>query len=545
MNELLTTQEMADADARAVALGVPSLTLMENAGRAVAGEAAKMVAPGGKIAVLCGPGNNGGDGFVAARLLRERGFDVRVACLVPVEELRGDAAEMAKRWDGALAAFEPGSIKNATVVIDAIFGAGLNRPVPREAGQIIAHARRAGTIVLAVDVPSGLDGNTGAIQGTVFEAQRTVTFFRKKPGHLLLPGRTFCGDLVVEDIAIPEAVLTGTEKTRAATWQNDPSLWLERFPTLGPEAHKYQRGHAVLVSGPAFQTGACRMAARGALRIGAGLVTVASPPSALPENAAHLTAIMLNPVVDAPALAKLLADTRFTAVCIGPGAGARAETRDLVYSVLASGRASVLDADALNAFAAGSEQGSASPVGFGFTAKQKLPLPAPDDLFAAIAKRGDAVVMTPHHGEFARLFPDLVGIASKLESARAAAKRSGAILVYKGADTVIADPDGRAAINANAPPTLATAGSGDVLAGFITGLLAQGMPAFEAACAAVWLHGECANAFGPGLIAEDLPEMLPGVIAMLDGFARLEAHDIEGAQSWPTYNRSDQQSKTT
>ena len=585
MHELLTTEQMAEADRRAVSLGVPSLTLMEHAGRAVADEAAKMVAPGARIAVLCGPGNNGGDGFVAARYLRERGYDVRVSCLVPVEQLKGEAAEMTRRWAGPIESLPalqstrelpPGSrkqwdipdiLQSCDLVVDALFGAGLDRPLDGQAAELVLRLHHAGQDkapfqVLAVDVPSGLNGNTGRAEGPAVVATRTITFFRKKPGHLLMPGRALCGgSVVVADIGIPSAVLAtsasphsctqwgegwgegprqapsreaapdpnplpvrtggGDGDLAVAVYENHPDLWNEQFPWPRLAAHKYTRGHALVVSGPAFQAGAARLAARGALRIGAGLVTVASPPSALLENAAHLNAIMLKPCGSARDLNEILNDKRKNAVLIGPGAGVGEDTRELVLAALQSSSACVLDADALTSFAQLDDDGAGS-VGFGFTGATRPSSNHPETLFAAIRVRGGfpyRVVLTPHEGEFERLFPNLSG--SKLDRALAAAARSGAVIVLKGPDTVVAVPpedqhqQAAAAINANAPPTLATAGSGDVLAGFITGLLAQGMPAFEAACAAVWLHGECANRFGPGLIAEDLPEALPSVLRSL------------------------------
>ncbi len=515
--ELLTTAEMAEADRLAVAHGVPSLTLMENAGRAVAAEAAGMVPAGARIAVLCGPGNNGGDGFVAARLLAERGFAVSVFALRPIEALKGDAAVMARRWTGEvrpLASFlDPEGA--CSLAIDALFGTGYSGSLPSEieklvwAVLVVAAAKR----LLAVDVPSGVDATTGAVAEWSQHAVRTVTFFRRKLGHVLFPARALCGEIVVADIGIPDAVVT--ELSTRAVVNTCPRSYALAQSHGRAEVHKYTRGHAVVVSGPAFATGAARLGARGALRIGAGLVTVASPTTALIENAAHLTAIMLKPCNSAKALADLLADKRKNAVLIGPGAGVGEETLTLVEAALGSGAACVLDADALTSYATGKRDADDVPrVGFGFTKAAGATATGPEALFAAIkanAKR--AVVLTPHEGEFKRLFPDVTG--SKLERARKAAERSGAVVILKGPDTVIAAPDGFAHINDNAPPTLATAGSGDVLAGFVAGLLAQKMPAFEAACAAVWLHGECANLFGPGLIAEDLPEQLPKVLAAL------------------------------
>ena len=509
--ELLTTDQISQADRLAVAAGVPSLTLMENAGRAVADEAMAMVKPGSRVAVLCGPGNNGGDGFVAARLLKRASYDVRLHLLGDKAALKGDAAEMARWWDGPVRPMETHVLESMHLVIDALFGAGLARPLDGLAAQMVTAINDSSLPVLAVDVPSGLDGTTGSAPGPVVQATRTITFFRKKPAHLLLPGRALCGQTILADIGIPASVLTGDLASTAT--ENTPGLWQGSFPRPRLDAHKYTRGHALIVSGPAFHSGAARLAARGALRAGAGLVTVASPPSALPENAANLTAIMLTPCESPAALARLLEDTRKNALLIGPGAGVGSDTVEMTAAALRSHAAVVLDADALTSYAE-TKPNDGGPVGFGFTAARQTSATRPASLFELIHNRaGCQVVLTPHEGEFARLFPEVAG--SKLDRARSAAAQSGAIVVLKGADTVIAAPDGRAAINANAPPWLATAGSGDVLAGIVTGLLAQGMPAFEAACAAVWLHGDAAIVFGPGLIAEDIPEALPRVLAAI------------------------------
>lgn len=486
--ELLTSEQMGRADRLAVAGGVASLTLMEHAGRAVADEAAQMWAAGARIAVLCGPGNNGGDGFVAARHLRERGYDVRLALLGDRGALKGDAAAMAERYAGAIAPLSTFDLNGAQLIVDALFGAGLTRPLDGAAAAAVEAMNASGCPIIAVDVPSGLDGTTGTAAGPVVHARRTVTFFRRKPGHLLFPGREYCGVVRVADIGIPASVLSEIDPR---TWANAPGLWLSSFPRPRPAGHKYDRGHALVVSGPLAHTGAARMGARGALRVGAGLVTVASPPDALAVNAAHLTAIMLLPFEGASGLTQILSDRRKNAVLLGPALGVGAPARELVAAALASGAAAVLDADVLTSF-----EGNA-------------PM-----LASLIAAQTRPVVLTPHEGEFRRLFSALHQ-DSKLDRARAAAAESGAIVVLKGADTVIAAPDGRAAINENSPPWLATAGAGDVLGGFIAGLLAQGMPAFEAACAAVWLHGEAAAEVGPGLIAEDLPEELPAVLGKL------------------------------
>jgi hydroxyethylthiazole kinase-like uncharacterized protein yjeF len=493
--ELLTNAEMSRADRLAVAAGVPSLTLMENAGRAVAHEAALMAPAGARIAVLCGPGNNGGDGFVAARYLRDRGYEVRLSLLGDRDGLKGDAAAMAQRYAGAVMPVSGSELEGAQLIVDALFGAGLTRPLEGAAAAAVKAMNASGCPILAVDVPSGLDGTTGAATGPVVQALRTVTFFRRKPGHLLLPGRTYCGPVSVADIGIPASVLGEIEPR---TWANAPGLWLSVFPHPKLAGHKYDRGHALVVSGPLAHTGAARMGARGALRIGAGLVTVASPPDAVAVNAAHLTAIMLVPFEGGHGLAQILSDRRKNAVLLGPALGVGAATRELVTTALGSGAATVLDADAITSFA-----DEAAALGRAIAAMPSRP-----------------VVLTPHEGEFHRLFP-AIAKGSKLDRARAAAREIGAVVALKGADTVIAAPDGRAAINDNSPSWLATAGAGDVLGGFVAGLLAQGMPPFEAACAAVWLHGAAAADFGPGLIAEDLPERLPAVLAKLQ-FGRAE-----------------------
>ena len=487
--ELLTSEQMGRADGLAVSAGVPSLTLMENAGSAVADEAALMAPAAGRVAVLCGPGNNGGDGFVAARHLRGLGYDVTVALLGDRAALKGDAAAMAQRYAGTVAPLSTSSLEGAELIVDALFGAGLTRPLEGAAAAAVEAINRSGCPVLAVDVPSGLDGTTGIAAGAVVHAQRTATFFRRKPGHLLLPGREYCGLVRAADIGIPASVLI---EIAPRTCANAPGVWLPAFPRPSLAGHKYDRGHALVVSGPLAHTGAARLGARGALRIGGGLVTVASPPDALAVNAAHLTAIMLTPFAGASGLSQILSDRRKNAVLLGPALGVGAATRELVAAALGSGAATVLDADALTSF-----EGAATALGRAVAQAPTRP-----------------VVLTPHEGEFRRLFP-AVTQGSKLDRARAAARDSGAVVVLKGADTVVAAPDGRAAINENSPPWLATAGAGDVLGGFVAGLLAQRMPAFEAACAAVWLHGAAAADFGPGLIAEDLPERVPLVLAKL------------------------------
>ncbi|MGH6867637.1 MAG: NAD(P)H-hydrate dehydratase, partial [Methylocella sp.] len=430
----------------------------------------------------------------------------------------------AKSWPGKILAVDDLDIDSADLVIDALFGAGLVRDLDGRAKNLVLRlnewTKRTKKAILSVDVPSGIDGSSGQIRGAAISAARTVTFFRRKPGHLLLPGRIHCGGTIVADIGIPDHFLAAISPK---TFANCPAVWQRTFPVPGMNGHKYSRGHAVVLSGGLAQTGAARLAARGALRAGAGLVTIATPREALCVHAAALTAIMTRVCDNAEDLMSLLADRRKNTLVMGPGLGVGEKTRALVRAALspdgksgAPSHAVVLDADALTSFE--------------------------DDVFGLaqmIRRRSREVVLTPHDGEFARLFGhagqndqskwlgldmseqvllshfDGLHSKSKLDRARAAAALSGAEIVLKGPDTVVADPEGLATIAEDLPPWLATAGSGDVLAGIVGGLLAQVMPPFEAASAAVWLHGAAARHFGPGLIAEDIPENLPPVLRAL------------------------------
>jgi len=490
--EVLTTAEMEHADRLAIAGGTPGFALMLRAGQAVA-EAAMDLVEQGPILVVAGRGNNGGDGFVAATELVARGRSVSVILLCERETLQGDAALAARGWKGPVLPCNAIAIGAPALIIDALFGAGLNRPVKGDPLDIIEAINASGVPVLSVDLPSGINGTTGAVMGVAMRATETVTFFRRKPGHLLLPGRIHCGRVCLADIGIEAGVL---DEIRPLTFENIPELWRESFPVPRIDGHKYARGHAVVVSGDISATGAARLAARGALRAGAGLVTLASPRDALAINASALTAVMIRASDTAAEFADLLADKRLNACVIGPGAGVGERTRDLVLTALSTQRGLLMDADALTSFA-----------------------DAPNQLFDSIKSSGNPqVILTPHRGEFQRLFSEITNQnspLSKLEEARLAAERSGAVVLLKGPDTVVASPDGRAAIAANAPPWLATAGAGDVLAGMIGGFLAQGVRAFEAACMGVWMHGEAGSEAGPGLIAEDLPEVLPAVFRRL------------------------------
>jgi ADP-dependent NAD(P)H-hydrate dehydratase / NAD(P)H-hydrate epimerase len=478
---LLSVAQMTEADRAAIGAGTPGSLLMQNAGNAVAREITRRWSPR-PVTVLCGPGNNGGDGFVVANVLAQSGWPVRVALSGDRENLRGDARLHATRWSGGIERVAPTAIEGAALVVDALFGSGLSRRLDSQVVAALTAVTRCGLPLVAVDVPSGVMGDTGESVGAA-PAVCTVTFARKKPGHVLLPGRELCGEVVVADIGIPSAVL---ESLAIDTWENDPALWRTELPRAKSSGNKYTRGHALLCGGYPM-TGAARMAARAAARIGAGLTTIAVPEVAFSIYATALTSIMVQPLTQESDLARLLSDSRYTAFLIGPGAGVNDATRETALAILGTARPVLLDADAISVFASRAAE-------------------------LARAIHGPCV-MTPHEGEFERVF-DAQG--DKLGRARTAARQSGAVVVLKGADTVVAAPDGRAVVNTNAPASLATAGSGDVLGGLILGLLAQGMDAFLAAAAGVWMHGAAAAGFGPGLLAEDLPDLVPAVLRQLE-----------------------------
>ena len=475
--EILTVAEMTAADRAAIAAGASGGELMERAGTAVAQAIEARFSPR-PTAVLAGPGNNGGDGYVVARQLKAKGWDVWVEALA--EPRAGDAVAAAAQWDGQTLPIAE-SNRMADLFVDALFGAGLDRPLSGEALRLARASERMAGKVVAVDVPSGLSGDTGRPVGdAAFRAGLTVTFHRRKLAHVLEAGRAACGEVLVADIGLGD--------TPTTLFENTPDLWLGKFPWPGVGAHKHSRGRLIVVSGETWQTGAARLAARAGLRVGAGLVTLVSPPDALAVNAAHLEAVMLRPFENDVELEAIAADAE--AVVIGPAAGVNDATAGNVLALASTGAALLLDADALTVFR-----------------------DDPEELFSVL-DRDD--VLTPHPGEFERIFPGLLKTApERITAARAAAKRAAAVVLLKGPDTAIASPDGRAAVNLNGSPWLATAGSGDVLAGLIGGLQAQGMDSFEAACAGAWIHAAAAAAFGPGLISEDLPGLVPGVLKAL------------------------------
>ena len=473
---ILTPQEMRAAEDQLFSGGVDSFDLMKRAGNAVA-EFVHANWPEGRIQVLCGPGGNGGDGFIAAAALAKLWRDVDVFCLVPVGKLSGDAARAAAEWSGEVRPLEAAVDAPHDIVLDAIFGGGLSRPLEGITERL---ATRGGRVV-SVDVPSGIHGESARPLGACFRAEGTITFAALRPAHVLLPGAAYCGGVFVADIDVP---------VQTKLLENSPLLWGSRLPQPGQGSHKHARGHLAVVSGNIASTGAARLAGRAGLRAGAGLVTMLSPPDAVAVNASHLTAIMLREIADAGDLRQAIETV--STVILGPAAGINATTRENVESLLSSNAKAVLDADALTVF---SDDRDAF--------YQQL---RPDDL------------ITPHIGEFKRLFGDLLDTEpNKVEATRKAAKLAGCVVLLKGPDTVVARPDGTAIVNTHATRWLATAGSGDVLAGIAGGLIAQGVDTFTAAAMASWLHGEAGRRVGAGLIAEDLESELPDILSDLHG----------------------------
>ncbi|MEP7455016.1 NAD(P)H-hydrate dehydratase [Phyllobacterium sp. SB3] len=492
-NEILTPAEMGQADQATIKAGVHNgYRLMRNAGGAITRHLLRHHGDATEFHILCGPGNNGGDGYVVADILKSSGASVSL----------WESSRPTPGTDAALAAKDcPVEVQDiagfkptpGSVIVDALFGAGLNREVMGNVAAAIRLANASDCSRIAIDVPTGVDGLTGQVLGTAFHAHTTITFFRKKPAHLLYPGRTLCGNLIVAEIGIGDDVLNSIQPQ---CFENTPALWQSQLPETAENTHKYARGHVVAFSGGATSTGAARMSALAAARSGAGAVTILSPEEALAANAAHLTSIMLHKCENRHDLASFTETRKVAAFVLGPAFGIGDKAREFALTLLSETHAGlVFDADVITSFKDDRET-----------------------LFDMTAKSGDIrLVLTPHEGEFKRLFPELseTNTPSKVERARTAAKFAHAIVIYKGADTVIASPDGRAAINANGTPFLATAGSGDVLAGLTAGLMSQGMPAFEAACAAVYVHGAAAHELGFGLIAEELPATAGKIIGLL------------------------------
>jgi len=487
---LLTPEEVQQADAWTIKNGKPGAELMEAAGRAVADIIVDYVGTplevGGEVVVMCGPGNNGGDGFVAARHLDEWGYPVRVMSLDVSAAQSGDAKKMANRWHGPIEQIGDKPINGAAVIIDSLFGTGLNKPIEGEVADLLAEANATNAFRMAVDVPSGLNAKTGNTLGICFRADATVTFFHKKAGQVVAPGRFYCGGadhVHVADIGIPEAAL---EDVSPKNFSNEPGLWSAKYPFQGPASHKYDRGHLLVLGGKEPTLGASRLASMAALRAGAGLVTLAASSETYPIQAGALNDVMVRRFDSAFGFIGMMSDPKINTVLLGPGAGVGEKTAELVMQAVMKGRNLVLDADALTS------------------------LIGRYDVLANA--KGSDIVLTPHEGEFSRLFPEFDFKADRIDAARKAAAASGTTIVLKGVSTVVAAPDGRVSVASNAPSWLSVGGTGDVLAGMIASLLAQGMPAFEGASAAVWLHGEAGMKAGRGMIASDLLKQIAAVL---------------------------------
>ncbi len=484
-HKLLSVEEMKQTDQAAIASGIDGITLMENAGASVVKHIRKYF-PKGHAVILCGPGNNGGDGFVIARLLKEMGWIVQLCLFGDVEKLSTDTAHMAKLWDGYIDQPDDLNFTGPTIIVDAIFGTGLDRPLGGKIKEVLVAL--PDVPIIAVDMPSGVNGDTGLVLGYARQAYSTVTFCRKKTGHLLYPARELCGQLIVADIGIVEShiqTISPEVLENGLTLFQDASTLKQQTDT-----HKFKRGYAV-IAGAEVMTGATRLAARASQRAGAGYVVIASPEKASTLYRVSLSSVVVKGYRDTNGYKEILEDERTNSFLIGPGMGYAFGAQERVLQTLSLNKPTVLDADALSLF-----EGSS------------------DLLFKSIQNN---CILTPHEGEFSKLFPDIARQnIGKLNKARKAAEKSGAIVVLKGPDTIIASPRGRAVINSNAPSYLATAGSGDVLAGIITGYLAQGIDPFEAASLSVSLHGELANHCGVGLIAEDLVDAIPNVLKKLN-----------------------------
>jgi len=485
--EILTSEQMYRADLLAVKNGISSYQLMGNAGKCITREIIKKCRKG-RALILCGRGNNGGDGFVVARLLSARGWPTQVGVLRSLKGIKNDALRASKEWKGTT--FELSltqlkkRIRGCSVVVDALFGIGLNRPVKENIKGLINVVNKSKIPCISIDIPSGIDADSGKMLGTAIRADATVSFFRPKLGHFLFPGREYTGNLTIADIGIPDSAI---QKIKPTIFLNGPELWGKKFPWPSYRDHKYSRGHALIVGGEEM-TGAARLAARACLRTGSGLVTIVANRSSsriykmeMPE----ILSVVADHVND---LKKVISDRRKNVFLIGPGIGVSGSTLKKVLLLLSKKRPCILDADAISAFSR-----------------------SPTKLFKSVFPR---CVLTPHEGEFARLFPKIAKRKNinKVTKCILASSDANGIVLLKGPDTVISRPDGLSVVNCNAPPTLATAGSGDVLAGIITGLIAQGMDSFNASVAGAWIHGEAANLFGPGLVADDLPNLIPQVL---------------------------------
>lgn len=488
-NEVLSIAQARMADRLTIEAGTSSFSLLSTAGLRVFEYTQSLIDDNARILVACGTGNNGGDGLITAQLLIENGYNVDVALMSEAKSLKGDAHQALQQLSCPLLSLIDTRPDHYTLIIDAVLGVGLDRCVSDSLAVWIRAVNESSVPVISIDIPTGIHGETGAVLGVAIRADHTVTFYRKKIGHLLYPGRAHAGHLSVASIGISDALV---DELTPTVYENLPSLWKSHLPVLSWSSHKYERGYTVVLVGTA--TGAARLTAYAALRAGAGVVTLASPSHLSNIVASHVTCEMIKHINNADELQIYLKDSRITSVVLGPGMGISEQTRQMVSAALTSNKNVLLDADAISSF-------------------ENLEI----ELFTLIAKCTQSVVLTPHKGEFQRLFKslNLASSSSKVDVTREAARQSGAVVVYKGADTVIAAPSGRCAINTNSPVGLATAGSGDVLVGTIAGWISQNVGDFEAACMGCWLHGEAATEFGPGLIASDIANEYPKILKKL------------------------------
>lgn len=487
--EILSITQMKQAEDASLSGRTSSYTLMQRAGRAVA-DIVRERYEKQPVMVLCGSGNNGGDGFIAASELKRKKWDVTVACKLEAEYLEGDVARAAEEWGDDFETLDKVKLPEDGIIIDAIFGTGLEREITGDAQEVLFALQRSSCSVVAVDFPSGVYADSGDCQPCTPQADLTVTFFRKKMGHILLPGRVACGDIIVSDIGMKDDVLDEIEGE--IVHENDPSLgWQEDASTKAFWTHKYHHGHIAVLGGKVL-TGATVLTSLSALRIGAGLVTIAAHPDVVNVYRMASPSLMVEPLQEMARFKDHYAkDDRRNVLLIGPGAGLENEgaLKKIVFDATASERICVLDADALSVFE--------------------------NDTRTFYKSLHKSCILTPHEGEFERIFPGLQG--SKVDRALEASRKTGAIIVLKGADTVVASPNGKAVINTTGCGWMATAGTGDVLAGMIAGLVARKvLNLFDATCAAVWMHGKASELAGPGMISEDLSSHIPSVLALLN-----------------------------
>ena len=473
---LLTNSQMSFVENQAIKSGKKSTELMENAGTAVV----KLILKRYKnrnISVLCGPGKNGGDGFVVARLLKEQGWNVRLGLTSSQKDK--DSIEKAELWKGNIEPLNESLLYGNPIIIDAMFGAGLKRKLTGIPLALVTKINNKKLDCIAIDIPSGIDGDSGKILGDAPKCKLTITFFCAKPGHFLMPSKSKVGEVIIEDIGISNSFL---KQINVKTFLNTPELWKKKFPIPTYDTHKYKRGH-LLIAGAANMTGATHLASSSARRIGAGVVTIGAPSSSCDIYKLGAFGHIVLPINNPGDWNNLLKNYKNTATLIGPGLGKIAFLKDVVIAALNSKKPVILDADGLNIF-------------------KNNPL----QLFHSTNRKH---ILTPHEGEFKKLFNFKGNPISRVSRA---AKKSGAIVLLKGSSTIIAHPNGKIIINDTGKPYLATAGSGDVLAGIIAGLITQGMNVFEAGCGGTWIHGRAAELFGPGLIAEDIPKLIPTIL---------------------------------